>query len=40
VTPETVARLDKAVAEVGDDGIRDALRRLGAGVMSKPKRRR
>ena len=40
VTPETAARLDMAVAEVGDDGIRDALRRLGAGVMSKPKRRR
>jgi hypothetical protein len=40
VTPETAVRLEEAVAEVGDDGIKQALRRLGAGVLGRPKRQR
>ncbi len=34
-SPETTARLDEAVAEIADDGVRDALRRLGSGIMGR-----
>jgi hypothetical protein len=32
------AALDETVAEVGDDGLRDALRRLGSGIMGRKAR--
>jgi hypothetical protein len=34
-TPLADGRVERAVAEVGDDGLRDALRRLGRGIMGK-----
>ena len=33
--PADDARVEHAVADVGDDGVRDALRRLGRGIMGK-----
>jgi hypothetical protein len=34
-TPATRARVDGAVARVSDDGVRQALRRLGRGIMGR-----
>lgn len=36
--PVADGRVDRAVAEVGDDGLRNALRRLGRGIMGKSRR--
>lgn len=40
VTPETAARVEAAVAEVGDDGLKEALRQLGTGILGRSKGRR
>jgi hypothetical protein len=37
LTPAASGRLDSAVGEVEDPGLRDALRRLGRGIMGKAK---
>lgn len=37
VTAETKAEIERRVGQVADDGVRDALRRLGHGIMGKPR---
>ena len=34
-TPETAAQLEQTVGTVADEGVRDALRRLGRGIMGR-----